>query len=173
MRLLFELDAMNYDPKSEDVRVQPAARAIIIRAGTIALVHSLKYDYWKFPGGGLEEGEEPLQALVREVAEEAGLTVIPETIKDYGYVHRVQKGWREDVFVQDSYYYRCLVATQVRPQCLDDYEADEQFTLEFVDPQRAIRANRASSHGPKDPIMIERETRVLELLVAEGYFTSN
>lgn len=32
------------------------------------------YNYWDFPKGLVEEGEEPLAAACREVAEEAGLT---------------------------------------------------------------------------------------------------
>lgn len=32
------------------------------------------YDYWDFPKGEVERGEEPLTAAVREVAEETGIT---------------------------------------------------------------------------------------------------
>ena len=91
MRLLFEMDAKDYDPDGK-VFSRPSARGIIIRDGKIAMVHSLKYDYYKFPGGGIEKGESPEQALQREVAEEAGLQVIPQSIREYGLVHRVQKG---------------------------------------------------------------------------------
>ena len=55
-------------------------------------------------------------------------------------------------------------------QVLDDYEADERFTLEYVKPEKAIDANRNRDHGPKSRQMIEREARVLELLMEEGYF---
>ena len=91
MRLLFEMDAKDYDPDGK-VFSRPSARGIIIRDGKIAMVHSLKYDYYKFPGGGIEKGESPEQTLQREVAEEAGLQVIPQSIREYGLVHRVQKG---------------------------------------------------------------------------------
>ena len=90
MRLLFEMDAKDYDPDGK-VFSRPSARGIIIRDGKIAMVHSLKYDYYKFPGGGIEKGESPEQTLQREVAGEAGLQVIPQSIREYGLVHRVQK----------------------------------------------------------------------------------
>lgn len=52
----------------------------------IAMIHSLKYDYYKFPGGGIEAGEDKINVLIREVREETGLVVLTETIKAYGMV---------------------------------------------------------------------------------------
>lgn len=40
--------------------------------------------------------------------------------------------------------------------------------MEYVEPQVAISKNRSDSHGPYDPVMFEREARVIELLMAEG-----
>lgn len=167
MRLLFEIDTKDYDPKGKAF-VRPSVRGIIIRHGRVAMVHSLKYDYYKFPGGGIENGESLEQALVREVAEESGLQVIPQSIREYGLVHRVQKGQEEAMFIQDNYYFLCDVEAEVHLQHLDDYEAEERFTLEFVNPSHAIHTNRNLNHGPKDPNMVEREARVLELLMQEG-----
>lgn len=168
MRLLFEIDTKDYDPNGKAF-VRPSVRGIILRDGKVAMVHSLKYGYYKFPGGGIENGESLEQALLREVAEESGLQVIPGSIREYGLVHRVQKGEREDMFIQDNYYFLCDVEPQVQAQHLDDYEAEERFTLEFVDPYHAIHTNRSADHGSKDPIMLEREARVLERLVQEEY----
>lgn len=36
--------------------------------------------WWFTPGGGLDEGETPAQAAVRELAEETGLVVRPDTL---------------------------------------------------------------------------------------------
>ncbi len=167
MRLLFELDTKDYDPGGKAF-VRPSVRGIIIRDGKIAMVHSLKYDYYKFPGGGIEDGESLTQALVREVAEESGLQVIPESVREYGLVHRVQKSDMADIFIQDNYYFLCDAEAEVKSQHLDDYEAEERFTLEFVDPEQAIRTNRYVDHGPKDQIMLEREAKVLELIKDES-----
>lgn len=172
MRLLFELDAKNYDPNGT-VLSRPSVRAIILRGGKVAMVHSLKYDYYKFPGGGIEPGEDHLAALVRETREEAGLTVIPASVRPYGHVRRVEKGGREDLFVQDNYYYLCDTEPDIAPQKLDGYEAEERFTLEFVPPETAIAVNRERPHGPKSQTMVEREARVLELLVKEGYLPAD
>ncbi len=171
MRLLFEMDAKNYDPNGVAF-TRHSARCIHIRSDLVAMVHSIKYNYYKFPGGGIEEKESKEQAMIRETLEEAGLIVVPESVKEYGYVHRIQKDDQgdADIFIQDNYYYLCDADERIRAQKLDAYEADEEFTFEYVDPDRAIFVNRNADHGESDQIMLEREAKVLELLKAEGYF---
>ena len=171
MRRLFVIDLKNYDKNGKVFR-RPSARAIIIKNNKIYMVHSLLYDYYKFPGGGIEKQESNIEALVRETAEEAGLIVRKDSIKEYGYVHRIQKAKDGgfSMFVQDNFYYFCDVEDKVINQKLDDYEDEERFTLELVDPTAAINANRNGNHDPKKKAMIEREARVLELLMEEGYF---
>lgn len=169
MRILFEMDKKDYIPDG-NVYKRPSARAIIIKDGKIAMVHSKKYNYYKFPGGGIESHENIEEALIREVLEETGLCVIKNSIREYGQVHRVQKGTKEDIFVQDNYYFLCCVKEDSVGQNLDTYEAEEGFTLAFLKPQLAIDVNRKATMDDFNQTMLEREALVLELLVQEGYF---
>ena len=169
MRNLFTIDLKNYGINGTKFE-RPSARAIIIKDGKLAMIHSLKYDYYKFPGGVIKNGEEKENALVREVLEEAGLCVKPESIKEFGMVHRIQKGDVEDVFIQDNFYYFCDVADRIQRQNLDGYEADEKFTLEFVDAKKIIGTNAACANPKVDKIILQRENRVTEMLVEEGFF---
>ena len=176
MRLLFEMDKRDYAACTHSF-TRNSARSIIIRDKKIAMIHSRKYDYYKFPGGGIETGETPEEAMVRETAEEAGLVVIPSSVREYGYVHRIQKsdGDETECFIQDNFYYLCETEASAAPQNLDGYEAEEAYTLEWVDPYTAIRRNRSVVESPYNPLMFEREARarearVLELLISEGYF---
>lgn len=171
MRLLFTMDKHDYAGCTHTF-VRNSARSIIIAGSRIAMIHSLKYDYYKLPGGGIEDGEDPVAAMIRETREEAGLTVIPETVREYGVVHRIQRSARDEseCFVQDNYYYLCQAEQAVVSQHLDDYEANEAYTPEYVDPRRAIQKNRSVGESPYDPLMFAREARVLELLLKEGFF---
>ena len=173
MRELAVYDYKNYI-ENGTVGRRPSVRGIIIDKGKLAMVHSLKYDYYKFPGGGIDSGESYLDALVREVSEETGLIVIPESVKEYGVVLRKDKGKIEDLFIQENFYYFCDVEKEVLNQKLDDYEAEEKFVLEWIDPKDAIAANLSDDRKNKAPDaerqkhMMEREANVLKILIAEG-----
>lgn len=166
MELLFQLDSKDYD-ESIEVVYRPSARGIVIKNGKVAMIHSAMYDYYKFPGGGIEEGESPIEAMIREVKEESGLTVIPESIREFGNVHRRSKNQRGGLFIQDNFYYICSCIEAPGETNLDDYESEEGFTLEFVKPEAAIEKNRNGNYDLM-PLMLEREARVLELIISEG-----
>ena len=133
------------------------------------MVHSQLYRYYKFPGGGIRAVETAEDALIRETEEESGLVVIPATVRPYGSVRRIQKAPSGGIFLQENEYYFCSVQKDPVVPHPDDYEAEEGFVLEWVTPEEAIRENRMQDHGPWDPLMLERECLVLELLQEEGY----
>ena len=169
MRMLFEMDGKDYSHCTHTF-TRHSARSIIIRHGKIAMIHSRQYDYYKFPGGGIENGENPIDAMIRETREEAGLIVIPETIREYGYVHRIQRSEDDpsECFVQDNYYYLCDAMDSLASQNLDDYEAKESYQLVFTEPAAAIQKNRSMQRSHFHQTMLEREARVLEMLISEG-----
>ena len=169
MRLLFEMDRHEYDQCTRSF-VRDSARSIIIRDHKAAMIHSLKYNYYTFPGGGIESGESRVAAMIRETREEAGLVVIPESVREFGYVHRIQRSTSHptECFIQDNYYYLCNALEEAVSQDLDDYESEESYVLVFIDPRTAIRANRAVAESPYSRVMFEREAKVLEMLMAEG-----
>lgn len=164
MKELFSLDRHDYDP-SWPVFTRNSARGIIARDGKILLVYSQKYKYYKFPGGGIHENEDPKDALIREVLEETGYRVIPETIREYGIVPRRQKdAWTDGIFAQDNLYYLCDVSDEVEPQQLDDYERDEGFTAVWIEPLAANSFNRHQTYSDGNQVMIKRDSKIMDMI---------
>lgn len=167
MNRLFTIDVKDYDENGTRV-YRPSVRAIIMEdSNKIALVHSNNHHYYKFPGGGIEKGETHSEALIREVMEEVGLSVIPTSIKEFGNVLRLQKGNEGPniIFEQENFYYTCKVEKSVGIQNLDEYEQKAQFELKIVTLDEAIKENE--NYKCEDlfsQLMIDRDRRVLELI---------
>ena len=91
------------------------------------MVHSRIAGDYKFPGGGLEPGESPQQALVREVSEECGRTVT--RVGDVIVLAVEHRRAREPgaFFRMESTYHPCDVADEVHAQSLDAYEQELAF----------------------------------------------
>ena len=172
MRELFSMDTKDYREGGKVFR-RDSARAIIIKDGKVLLVHSKKYDYYKFPGGGIEPGEDRETALCREVLEETGYQVIPDSVREFGYVPRRQRdSWDENgIFAQDNFYYFCEIKEQEKsPARLDDYEQEEGFTPVWVEPFVASLHDRYcdTSKEGLDGVMVSREAKVLDLVDLEA-----
>ena len=59
-------------------RTNDRVTGVVIRDGKFLLIHRLRdgNEYWVFPGGGVEEGEDFETALKREMMEETGLMLV-------------------------------------------------------------------------------------------------
>ena len=55
---------------------RPGAYGVVRRDGSVLLVWDQADEQWYFPGGGIEAGESPEEALDREVAEETGFRLL-------------------------------------------------------------------------------------------------
>lgn len=169
MRLLFEIDKKDYEEGGEAF-IRPSARAIIFKDGILAAIYSNKKKYYKIPGGGIEDGETPINAIIREVKEEVGLEVIRDSIKEFGYVHRIQKGKNEPIFIQDNYYYFCDVYEGKIPLNFSENEKEEEFEPVFVSIEDAIKMNEQYViENPQDS-GAERELRVMKMIQEESFF---
>lgn len=169
MKELFNLDMNDYNLGGK-VYSRPSARAIIYKNEKVLLVYSKKYNYYKFPGGGIENGEMPKDALVREVREETGYCIIPESIEEYGRVLRRQKDSYDEngIFEQENLYFFASVSDCRENRELDPYEEEEGFTPVWTDAVTASRHNEYEYHPDgADSIMIKRDAKILDMVDLE------
>lgn len=84
-------------------------------------------DMWCFPGGGLDEGEAPVDGAVRELAEETGVVVSSEDLTDLG---------RFELATDDHgilWFHAFVARTTLSDR---DVECHEGRQMLFVDPDR-------------------------------------
>lgn len=152
------LDLEDYN-EGGTVYKRKAARGIIKRHDRYLVIYGKHGDY-KFPGGGMEEGEELLDTLIREVQEETGYKVIAESIAGCILVHEKRKGEPEDLLDMDSWYYFCDVSKTVYERDLDDYEKEYNYQVAWLPLMDIIRQNEAVQDYEKTPWVV-RETMVM------------
>lgn len=98
-----------------------AARGILRDGeGLYALIYSANWDLYNLPGGGVEEGEDLLTTLKRELLEETGC--LCRDIREVGIVEENRA--RED-FTQTNYYFSATAArTSGGPRLTEDERAN-------------------------------------------------
>lgn len=113
----FNLPFMELDNPS----IRYAARSIVLNDdGCVAVFHKKNKNEYKLPGGGVEPGEDKIEALKREVLEEAGCDVeildyLGETIEEKSKTN----------FLQISYVYLTKVIENKHQLFLTQKEMDE------------------------------------------------
>ena len=142
-----------------------AVRAIILRGTKLLMIHSTNVGDYKFPGGGVAEGESHAQVLQREVQEECGASLAclgAEMGAVIEYDHAMEPDY--DTFKMTSHYYRCEVDDGFGRQTLDDYEQELGFQPVWIEIHDAIQLNKALLASDTMPEWLRREIFVLEYL---------
>lgn len=147
--------------KTDRSYFRSAVRAIIIEGPFIYLIQS-KYGEYKFPGGGVERGEDLFSALKREVLEEAGI-IISEEITEYGEVIEIReaKDNTYDSLVMRNFYYIVKPVHYDLERNLDDYEKEYGYVLKKVSLEEAIQNNASLENNNLIP-WNKRELYVLK-----------
>ena len=108
--------------------LREAARAVVFDSDNkVALLHSTKNQYYKLPGGGIEEGESPEAALLRECREEIGCEV--EITGELGIIVEYRK---RDKLKQISYCYMAKVKGEKGISELTKAEIREGFETAWM-----------------------------------------
>ena len=142
----------------ESFRERNAARAVVLNSkNQVALLKVNTYNYHKLPGGGVEDSEDTLLALKRELAEEIGCEA--EIVADIGEIIEYRDEWG---LKQISH---CYVAKQVgdqQPPSFTQSEIDEGFEIVWVnDIDSAISLLEHDQPQNYDGLFIQRRDATL------------
>ena len=111
----------------------------------------------------MERHETHADTLIREMREETGYDVLPESVGACICVHERRRGIYGDLLCMDSYYYFCAVGETVHPQKLDDYERDEGYEVCWLTLAEAAVRNEAAA---AQTTWVQRDLEVLKYLNA-------
>jgi 8-oxo-dGTP pyrophosphatase MutT (NUDIX family) len=114
--------------RRETVRVlliDPAVRVLLFEDSDPGLPS--RPTFWITPGGGIDPGESPVDAAVREVAEETGLDLAPATLSGPVASRRVKHGYSDKVVEQGEVFY----SARVEPfeVVTDGHTEDERLSM--------------------------------------------
>ena len=170
MRLIKKMihkDVENLDGKIFERR---AARGIILKDSKILLLYTKRYNDYSFPGGGVDDEEDLLTGLKRELAEETGAKNV-EIISEFGYIDEYRPHYKPeyDLIHMLSYFYVCKIADDFEEASLEDYELANGMSSIWIDIHEAIKHNKEVIESQEESMgfSIERETLALELIVKE------
>ncbi|KFZ30985.1 DNA mismatch repair protein MutT [Pseudidiomarina salinarum] len=170
MRLLADIVHPSLMDLAGEKLYRQAVRGIVMREDKILLLYTGRYDDFSFPGGGVDEDEDRILALKRELHEEAGLIVVGEP-EPFGMVSEYQPYWKPQwpIMYQKSYWYHCEVAQETVATRMEHYEVANGMRPEWVALADAIKHNeQVIKQAPATMgLSIHRETRVLKRLAHE------
>jgi 8-oxo-dGTP pyrophosphatase MutT (NUDIX family) len=128
----------------KNYKVREAVRAIVFdEDGKIALLHVTKENYYKLPGGGIEDNEDKMKALERECLEEIGCNI--EVINEIGFIIEYRRIFN---LKQTSYCYLAKIkGLKGIPDFTDDEKKDgfEQVWLSYSEALQALIKSKAIS----------------------------
>lgn len=170
MRLIKEIIHTGVQNTSGAIFKRRASRAIVLKQEDILLLYTKRYNDFSFPGGGVEEGEDLILGLHRELEEETGARNI-RIIKEFGYIDEMRPHSRPeyDLMHMLSYFFVCEIDAALEQAKMEQYEIENGMEVRWVNIHDAIAHNKKvialkeTSMG----LSIERETLVMEMVVEE------
>lgn len=125
-------------PAERRVKTRSAAR-IVVRAGRATGVPRVLLladtdpgtpgsSWWFTPGGGIDEGETPVEAAVRELEEETGLRIEASALVGPILTRTVTHGFSDQITVQHETFFAVDVPETFEVST-DGHTADERLTL--------------------------------------------
>jgi len=163
MKQILIMDEHNYDPSLPEI-CRTAVRGIIFVDGKLLLIQS-DFGEVKFPGGGKEGAENDRETLIREVLEETGFHVIPESVKEFGEVVEKRLSVHEPmIWHQINRYYFCEIDALQEECHYTENEIKHGFRQVWFTLDEAISINEDMLKKEGRKAWNQREYNVLKLI---------
>ena len=170
MRLIKKLVHPDVKFVTGAILTRRAARGIILRDTSVLMVFTERYNDFSFPGGGIDEGEDLIDGLRRELEEETGASNV-RVQRDFGYIEEVRPHRRSgfDLMHMTSHFFFCDIDPELRAPKMEAYETANGIRPVWVDLDEALAHNRGVMQRFETTmgLSIHRETFMLEELAKD------
>jgi 8-oxo-dGTP diphosphatase len=144
----------------DDRKVKPAARVVLFDdQDKTPIIDVRSGEYYKIPGGGIDNGESLEQAAKRETLEETGCEV--KILEKIGKQEFIDPDSKYNM-IYHSVCYLAKKIGEVNSPSFDDWEKSNDFKLIWVTYDEAVKLFESSK--TKDPFGREINKRDLEFL---------
>lgn len=175
MRLL--RTAYHPDVSPEDVSstsklklaVRHAARAIVLQGENILLLYTRHYHDYSLPGGGIDQGENKIDGLKRELKEETGARDI-RNVEPFARYDEYRPWYKDDadIIYMISYCYVCDIDDELGETSYEPYEKTNGMKPLWMNIHEAIAHNEVVIAGSDQKgLSIDRETFLLKVIADE------
>ena len=175
MRLL--KTAFHPDIKLEDTKpdsdqtvvVRHAARGIVLKGDNILLLYTERYHDYSLPGGGIDDGEDEVAGLIRELKEETGARGI-RNVRPFARYDEYRPWYKSDADIihMISHCYVCEIDDELGETAFEAHEVNNGMKPVWMNIHEAITYNEYTiKNSAKKGLSIERETFLLKVIVKE------
>ena len=165
-----DVSPVDITPESElTLIVRHAARGIVIDGENILLLFTERYHDYSLPGGGIDDGEDFVEGLKRELREETGAKDVLN-IKPYVRYDEYRPWYKEDADIihMISHCFVCDIQGELGETDFESYELNNGMTPMWKNIFEAIAHNEAViANSDKKGLSIERETFLLKVIAKE------
>lgn len=143
-----------------------AARGIVMKGEDILLLYTERYHDYSLPGGGIDEDEDEIEGLVRELAEETGAQGI-RNVRPFARYDEYRPWYKQDADIihMISHCYFCDIDDELGNTAFEAHEINNGMIPRWMNIHEAIAHNEdVIAHSEKKGLSIERETFILKVL---------
>lgn len=154
---------------SSTMFTRKAARAIVLRGDKILLLYTKRYHDYTLPGGGIDEGEDNIAGLKRELREETGAQNVTN-IREFGLYDEYRPWYKDDfeIIHMQSFCYICDIDEVLKTPEFEAHEIQNGMTPMWINIHQAIIHNEETlANSEKKGLSIVRETFLLKRIVEE------